>query len=159
MDGSVIDSVDGYLSYASVMNMKVVGGYRGNESSVTVQSSPATVKGTSTVPVGLLALDRHSHLNVLAYLEPIWWHIDLLEWIRRAGCFSDESKVWGKKRFEPRHPKSKEDLLALTALRLNTCNLSGKQRTHVIFVDVQPKERRKRTHYIFLDCNRAPNLS
>jgi hypothetical protein len=53
----------------------------------------------------------------------------LLEWIQHAGDFSDESEIYGhKKRFEPKYPTSKEDLLALTALRLNKCNLSGNQR-------------------------------
>jgi hypothetical protein len=57
---------------------------------------------------------------------------ELLEWVKRAGEFSDESdtgmKEGRQKRFEPRCPTSKEDLLALTALRLNGCNLSGDQR-------------------------------
>ena len=53
---------------------------------------------------------------------------ELLEWVKRAGDFSDESEIYGRKRFEPKYPTSKEDLLALTALRLNRCNLSGNQR-------------------------------
>jgi hypothetical protein len=54
----------------------------------------------------------------------------LLEWIQHAGDFSDESEIgiWGGKRFEPKYPTSKEDLLALTALRLSECNISGNQR-------------------------------
>jgi hypothetical protein len=52
----------------------------------------------------------------------------LLEWIKRAGEFSDESTTCEEKRFEPRCPTSKEDLLALTALRLDGCNLTGNQR-------------------------------
>jgi hypothetical protein len=51
----------------------------------------------------------------------------ILEWIQHAGEFSDESEdIFGRKRFEPRHPTSKEDLLALTVLRLDNCDLSGK---------------------------------
>jgi hypothetical protein len=73
---------------------------------------------------------------------------ELLEWIQRAGNFSDESEMWDGKRFEPRCPKSKEDLLALTALRLNGCNISGIQR------------RKMCTHpFCFLDCNCTRNLS
>ena len=53
---------------------------------------------------------------------------ELLEWAKRAGDFSDESNTYGRKRFEPKHPTSKEDLLALTALRLHGCNLSGNQK-------------------------------
>ena len=51
----------------------------------------------------------------------------ILEWTQHAGDFSDESKIYGRKRFEPKYPTSKEDLLALTALRLNDCNISGNQ--------------------------------
>ena len=53
---------------------------------------------------------------------------ELLEWVKRAGDFSDESEIHGQKRFEPKYPTSKEDLLALAALRLHKCNLSGNQR-------------------------------
>ena len=48
--------------------------------------------------------------------------------MQHAGDFSDESEIYGQKRFEPKYPTSKEDLLALTALRLSECNLSGNQR-------------------------------
>jgi hypothetical protein len=64
--------VDGYLSYAIAVNMKV-GGTLGNEDSIVVESSaPAVSKRAPAVPFGLLALDRHTHLNVLAYLQPNW---------------------------------------------------------------------------------------
>ena len=64
--------VDGYLSYAIVVNMKV-GGTLGNEDSIVVESSaPAVAKRARAVPFGLLALDRCAHLNVLAYLQPNW---------------------------------------------------------------------------------------
>jgi hypothetical protein len=62
--------VDGYLSYAIVVNMKV-GGTLGNDDSIVVESSaPAVAKRARAVPFGLLALDRCAHLNVLAYLQP-----------------------------------------------------------------------------------------
>jgi predicted RNase H-like nuclease (RuvC/YqgF family) len=48
------------------------------------------------------------------------WHVVLLNWFRE---FTDESKH--AKRFEPRYPKSKEDLLALTKIDLSGCNLKG----------------------------------
>jgi hypothetical protein len=55
------------------------------------------------------------------------------------GNFSDESKIYGGKGFEPRHPTPKKYLLALAALRLAGCNLSGNQRretsTPVWFLD------------------------
>jgi hypothetical protein len=64
--------VDGYLSYAITVNMKV-GGTLGNEDSIVVESSaPAVAKKEPAVPFGLLALDRDAHLNVLAYLQPSW---------------------------------------------------------------------------------------
>jgi hypothetical protein len=64
--------VDGYLSYAIAVNMKV-GGTLGIEDSIVVESSaPAVTKRSPAVPFGLLALDRHAHLNVLAYLQPNW---------------------------------------------------------------------------------------
>ena len=64
--------VDGYLSYAITVNMKV-GGTLGNEDSIVVESSaPAVAKRAPAVPSGLLALDRYAHLNVLAYLKPNW---------------------------------------------------------------------------------------
>jgi Leucine-rich repeat (LRR) protein len=57
------------------------------------------------------------------------WHITLLKWIQSAGDFTDGSLApnycGNNKRFEPKFPKSKEDLLALTALRLNECNITG----------------------------------
>ena len=50
----------------------------------------------------------------------------LLQWVQSAGTFSDESRdVKGFKRFEPRYPKSKADFLAMTALRLDGCGLTG----------------------------------
>jgi hypothetical protein len=63
----------------------------------------------------------------------------VLEWIQHAGNFSDESETSSesgfsqafgkmKKRFEPKYPRSKEDLLALMSLRLNDCRVSGNQR-------------------------------
>jgi hypothetical protein len=72
--------VDGFLGYASVVNMKV-GGTLGNEGSIWVQSTPpAVVKsepaaspdGRTRVPTGLLKLDGHAHRTVLKYLEPTW---------------------------------------------------------------------------------------
>ena len=64
--------VDGYLSYAITINMKV-GGTLGNETSIVVESSaPAVAKRAPEVPFGLLALDTGAHLNVLAYLQPNW---------------------------------------------------------------------------------------
>jgi hypothetical protein len=65
--------VDSCLSYAITVNMKVVGTL-GNEDSILVESSaPAVAKSApAAVPFGLLALDRHAHLNVLAYLQPNW---------------------------------------------------------------------------------------
>jgi hypothetical protein len=64
--------VDGYLSYAIAVNMEVRGTL-GNEDSIVVESSaPAVAKRARAVPVGLLALDRHEHLNVLAHLQPTW---------------------------------------------------------------------------------------
>jgi hypothetical protein len=64
--------VDGYLSYAITVNMKV-GGTLGNETSIVVESSaPAVAKRAPEVPFGLLALDTGAHLNVLAYLQPNW---------------------------------------------------------------------------------------
>ena len=72
--------VDGYLSYAIVLNMKV-GGTLGNEASIVVESSaPAVAKRAPAVPFGLLALDKHAHLNVLAYLQPNW-----VQWGGRGG--------------------------------------------------------------------------
>ena len=211
-----------------------VGGIQGNERSITVQSSPAVAKGaTAVVPIGLLSLDRHVHLKVLAYLKPNWvkwggkggrererqggreggrkkerkrerdewafgrtylktrvnpsplswhpfqWHVRLLEWFQhpqwigshlipprvfdRHGkwVLSDEARSHpghdyegyalpeeeGGKRFEPRYPKSKEDLLALTALRLDECNLSGNQR------------KEANTLSLLLHCKCTPNLS
>ena len=61
--------VGGYLPYAITVNMKVVGTL-GNEDSIVVESpAPAVAKSApAAVPFGLLALDRHAHLNVLAYL-------------------------------------------------------------------------------------------
>jgi len=116
--------VDGCLSYAITVNMKVRGTL-GNEDSIVVESSaPAVAKRARAVPFGLLALDRQAHLNVLAYLQPNWLG-KILEWIQHAGEFSDESETYGQKRFEPKYPTSKEDLLALTALRLKHCNISG----------------------------------
>ena len=47
-----------------------------------------------------------------------------------------------------KHPTSKEDLLALTALRLNDCNLSGNQR-----------RERANSLVLFLDCNCTRNRS
>ena len=73
---------DGFLGYASVVNMKV-GGTLGNEGSIWVRSTPpAVVKsapaaspdGRTRVPVGLLKLDGHAHRTVLKYLEPTWVH-------------------------------------------------------------------------------------
>jgi hypothetical protein len=63
--------VDGYLAYASVVNMKV-GGALGDEGSIVVQSTVAVAKNATSVSIGLLKLDRHAHLNVLAYLKPNW---------------------------------------------------------------------------------------
>jgi hypothetical protein len=54
----------------------------------------------------------------------------LLEWIQQVqvgGEFLDESEVNGQMIFEPRCPTSKNDLLALTALRFR-CNISGDER-------------------------------
>jgi hypothetical protein len=67
--------------------------------------------------------------------------VKLLEWTQHAGKFSDESITYGKKRFEPSRPTSKEDLMALTALRLNECNLSGNQKreTHLFGLQLHPK--------------------
>jgi hypothetical protein len=66
--------VDGYLSYAITVNMKV-GGTLGNEDSIVVESSTlAVAKSAPAFAFGLLALDRHAHLNVLAYLRPDWVH-------------------------------------------------------------------------------------
>jgi hypothetical protein len=66
-------STHGFLAYASVVNMKVAGTL-GDECSIAVQASPAMMKSKPKALVGLLALDRHAHLNVLAYLEPTWVH-------------------------------------------------------------------------------------
>ncbi len=56
------------------------------------------------------------------------WDVILLEWIQSAGTLCDESRdVQGYKRFEPRYPKSREDFLVMTALRLDRCGLTGKQ--------------------------------
>ena len=61
--------VDGYLSYAIALNMKV-GGTLGNEDSIVVGGriirSSCGEKSTAAVPFGLLALDKNTHLNVLA---------------------------------------------------------------------------------------------
>ncbi len=55
------------------------------------------------------------------------WDVILLQWIQNAGTFSDESKdAYGRKRFEPQYPNSKADLLAMTALNLTGCSLTGK---------------------------------
>jgi hypothetical protein len=86
-----VHPVDGFLGYASVVNMKV-GGTLGNEGSIWVQSTPAVVKrapaagpdGRTRVPVGLLKLDRHLHLKVLKYLEPTWVKGGVREGDRRA---------------------------------------------------------------------------
>ena len=51
--------VDGYLSYAITVNMKV-GGTLGNEDSIVVESSTlAVAKSAPAFAFGLLALDRH----------------------------------------------------------------------------------------------------
>ena len=67
--------VDGYLSYAIALNMKV-GGTLGNENSIVVGGRIITRSScgekSTAVPFGLLALDKHAHLNVLAYLKPNW---------------------------------------------------------------------------------------
>jgi hypothetical protein len=62
---------DGFLSYASVVNMKV-GGAWGNKRSIVVQASPAVAKNDPAIAVGLLMLDKSAHLKVLEYLEPNW---------------------------------------------------------------------------------------
>ena len=67
--------VDGYLSYAIALNMKV-GGTLGNEDSIVV-GGPIIIRSScgeksTAVRFGLLALDKHAHLNVLAYLQPNW---------------------------------------------------------------------------------------
>ena len=71
--------VGGFLAYASVVNIKV-GGVLGINDSIVVQHSPAVTKSAPAVPFGLLALDRHAHLNVLAYLHPNW--VRWREWER-----------------------------------------------------------------------------
>jgi hypothetical protein len=69
--------VDGYLSYAIALNMKV-GGTLGNEDSIVVGGRIIIIirsscgEKSTAVPFGLLALDKHAHLNVLAYLQPNW---------------------------------------------------------------------------------------
>ena len=85
--------VDGYLSYAIVVNMKV-GGTLGNEDSIVVESSaPAVAKRAPAVPFGLLALDRRAHLNVLAYLQPNW-----VQWGGRGEREREREKERGVKK-------------------------------------------------------------
>jgi hypothetical protein len=62
--------VDGYLSYAIVLNMKV-GGTLGNEASIVVEGQ-IIEKDPVPFAFGLLTLDKPTHLNVLAYLQPNW---------------------------------------------------------------------------------------
>ena len=80
--------VDGYLSYASVINMKA-GGTWGKE--FAVQSAPAVTKEKAGVPLGLLELGRHLHLKVLKYLEP--------QWVRHGGV-ADREREGGEEEEE-----------------------------------------------------------
>ena len=55
-----------------------------------------------------------------------------------AGKFSTTVEVYGRKRFEPRCPKSKEDLLALTVAVERVANfpaIKGERCVLVLFVD------------------------
>jgi hypothetical protein len=63
-------SGDDYLSYASVANMKVTGTWGNAE--IVVQPSPAVIKSKpeSGEAVGLLKLDKSTHLKVLDYIKP-----------------------------------------------------------------------------------------
>ena len=63
--------IDGCLSYAIVVNMKV-GGTLGEDDSIRVEYAPAVSKTAPAVYFGLLAMDRQTHLDVLAYLQPNW---------------------------------------------------------------------------------------
>ena len=63
-------SVDGYVSYASVANMKVTGTWGNAE--IIVQPYPAVIKSKpkSGEAVSILKLDKFTHLKVLDYLKP-----------------------------------------------------------------------------------------
>jgi hypothetical protein len=70
-------SVDGYLPYAPVANMGVAGTW--GKAEIVVQPTPAVIKSfpanswgnaESGEAVGILKLDRSTHLKVLDYLKP-----------------------------------------------------------------------------------------
>jgi hypothetical protein len=64
--------VDGCLSYAIAVNMKMIRTSGKEDSSVIESSAPVVGKRARADPVGLLAMDRKVHMNVLAYLQPNW---------------------------------------------------------------------------------------
>jgi len=69
---------------------------------------------------------NHSSL----FIPFLQWHVRLLAWFNKMKLSDDSTDGLGRKRFEPPYPKTKNDLLQLTALRLDGCNLSGKLTGH-----------------------------
>jgi len=53
------------------------------------------------------------------------WHVGLLGWFHGLGLSNDSKDGNGNRRFQPKFPVTKGDLLALTALLLWDCNISG----------------------------------
>ncbi len=71
---------------------------------------------TTKAQIGTLFLSDLSH--IMAFLSDDWAG-RFLEWIQSKRIFSE-------KRFQPRSPKSRENVQALSVLHLDNCNLTGK---------------------------------
>jgi len=56
------------------------------------------------------------------------WHVGLLDWLHGLGLSNGSMDGNGRRRFEPKFPVTKGDLLALTALRLWDCNISESEK-------------------------------
>jgi hypothetical protein len=83
-----------------------VGGTLGNEDSIVVESSTlAVAKSAPAVQAfGLFALDRHAHLNVLAYLRPNW-----VQWRRGGGRGGEREGERGREREEEEEEEEGEE--------------------------------------------------
>jgi hypothetical protein len=108
--------------------------------------------GMNLVPIlasqkkaGIWTLAKSDISRIMALLSDDGGAGRVLKWIQSVRNFSDESKTRGQNRFVPRfychtfyyriivlshivfvrYPKSREDVWALTELRLNDCYLTG----------------------------------
>jgi hypothetical protein len=93
--------------------------------------------GMSLVPILVTTKARLGTLflsdiaRIMTFLSDDWPLENLLMWIQiqSVGRFS---KARREERFQPRYPKSREDVRALSVIRLNSCNLTGE---YIVFLN------------------------